>query len=122
MEKRKELTRAELDIMKILWQKSDLYLSDIMAAIEEPRPAYTTVSTIVRILVKKGFVTYKGHGKQHCYFPTLTKEEYAEDVMHRVKVNFFEGSVANMISFFACKESLSPAEREELRELINKED
>ncbi len=65
MEKSRELTRVELDIMQILWHKENLYLSDIIAAIDEPRPAYTTISTIVRILVKKGFVSYNGHGKQH---------------------------------------------------------
>ncbi len=122
MEKKKELTPAELDIMQILWQKDDLYLSDIIAEIDEPRPAYTTVSTIIRILVKKGYVSYKGHGKQHCYYPTITKEEYTERVMSRVKMNFFGGSVANMISFFARKESLSQSERKELRELIERED
>ncbi len=121
MDKSKELTRAELEIMQILWQKENLYLSDIISAIDEPRPAYTTISTIVRILVKKGFVSYKGHGKQHCYFPTVTKEEYTEDVMNRVSINFFGGSVANMISFFARKESLSKSERDEIRELIDRE-
>ncbi len=118
MKTNKELTRAELDIMQIIWCKENSFLSDIISAIPEPRPAYTTISTIIRILVKKGFIAYKTYGKIHCYYPTITKEEYTEEVMSRVKVNFFEGSVANMISFFAKKESLSEQERRELKELM----
>ncbi len=117
----KELTRAELEIMQILWLRDGQFLSDIISAIQEPRPAYTTVSTIVRILVKKGFVSHSGHGKQYCYSPTITKEEYTEAMMSRMKTNFFEGSVANMISFFARKEKLSQSEIEELIELIEKD-
>ncbi len=122
MENIKELTKAELDIMQILWSEKDLFLADIISKIPEPRPAYTTVSTVIRILVKKGFVVYKGYGKSFCYNPTITKEEYAESVMQRVKMNFFGGSVANMISFFAKKETLSQSEREELMGMLESDE
>lgn len=118
MANNKELTRAELEIMQILWNKSDVFMADIVASIPEPRPAYTTISTIIRILVKKGFVSFKSYSKMYCYFPLITKEEYAAEVMTRVKRNFFDGSVSNMISFFAKKENLSDKERAELLDML----
>lgn len=118
MKKGKELTRAELEIMQILWDKSNVFLSDIVGSIPEPRPAYTTVSTVVRVLVRKGFVSYKLYSKANCYFPTITREEYASEVMARVKKNFFGGSASNMISFFAKEETLTEKEKAELLELL----
>ncbi len=118
---KKELTRAELEVMQILWTQKDLFLSEIIKKVPEPRPAYTTISTIIRILVKKGFVVYKAYGKSFCYNTTISKEEYAAEVMQRVKMNFFGGSVAHMLSFFAKKETLSDSERQELKSLMEGE-
>ncbi|MFI3267289.1 MAG: BlaI/MecI/CopY family transcriptional regulator [Rikenellaceae bacterium] len=122
MEIIKELTKVELEMMKILWQTDKAFLSDIVNAIPEPRPAYTTVSTVIRILVKKGYVAYKQYGKIHCYYPLITKEEYAFFAMNRMKSNFFGDSVSNMISFFAKKEKISDAEKAEIVELLNSQD
>lgn len=122
MENTRELTKAELEIMQVIWANENIFLADIISKIPEPRPAYTTVSTIIRVLVKKGFVAYKGYGKSFCYHTTISKEEYTVSVMSRVKRNFFEGSVSNMISFFAKKERLSPEERAELMELLEKDE
>lgn len=103
----KELTRAELEIMQIIWKKEKVFLSDIINEIPEPRPAYTTVSTVVRTLVRKNFVVYKQYGKIHRYYPVISKEEYTKGVMKVIKKNFFDGSFSNMISFFAKKEKIS---------------
>ncbi|MFI3258689.1 MAG: BlaI/MecI/CopY family transcriptional regulator [Rikenellaceae bacterium] len=119
----KELTRAELEIMQVIWDDNDegQFLADIINKIPEPRPAYTTVSTIIRILVRKGFVTFKSYGKIHCYRATISKEEYASEVMGRVKMHFFGNSISNMISFFARREKLSESEKEELRAILDQE-
>ncbi len=119
MENIKELTRAELDVMQVLWSRENQFLADIIASMPEPRPAYTTVSTVIRTLVKKGFVTFTAYNKSFCYNPAITKEEYTSSVMQRVKMNFFEGSIAQMISYFAKKESLTAEERRELLEMID---
>ncbi len=118
MEKSRELTKGELEVMQVIWANENSFLADIVGAMPEPKPAYTTVSTIIRILVKKGFVSYKSYSKVHCYYSVVTKEEYTEDVIYRVKKNFFGGSISNMLSFFAKKESLTNEERAELMELI----
>ncbi len=122
MEKIKELTKAELDIMQVIWGADGLFLADIIERIEEPRPAYTTVSTVVRILVKKGFVDYKCFGKSNSYYALVTKEEYTFAMMNQMKLNFFGGSFSSMLSFFAKSEKLSKSELAELQELLNDND
>ncbi len=110
MEKNKELTRAELDIMQIIWQKGKTTVHGILDAIAEPKPAYSTVSTIVRILEKKGFA---GHDKipaskkTHEYHPVIGREEYTEQFMNGVLGNFFGGSVVQMVSFFTQRDNVS---------------
>ena len=114
----KELTKAELEVIQILWNKNEAFVNDIISDIEEPKPAYTTVSTIIRTLVKKGFVAYKSYGKTHQYYPIITKEEYTLSFMNRAKINFFDNSLTNMVSFFTKKEKLSDRERQELIRLL----
>lgn len=118
-EKKTELTKCELEIMQIIWEKDNVFLADIMEAIPEPRPAYTTVSTIIRVLVRKGFVSYKAYSKSHCYFAAITKEEYSFRLMKSLKRSFFGNSTSSMISFFTKKEELSQKEKDELIELLN---
>ncbi|MEG1886224.1 MAG: BlaI/MecI/CopY family transcriptional regulator, partial [Alistipes sp.] len=76
--KPQELTRAELEIMQVFWVKGEVVIHDILDQMPEPKPAYNTVSTIVRILEKKGFVSHKAYGKTYEYYPLLSKEEYAK--------------------------------------------
>ncbi len=118
----RELTRAEFDVMKSIWSGNEtMFMVDIVEGIEEPRPAYTTVSTIVRTLVAKGFVGYKSYSKVHGYFPLITKEEYSHLVVNKLRINLFRGSMAGMLSLFAKKEALSKEEREEIIELLKSE-
>lgn len=114
----KELTKLELQLMKILWKRNKGFVSDILGELPEPKPAYTTVSTIVRILVTKGFVDYEQIGKGHCYYPLISQEEYTNQFMRGVKNNFFGGSVSSLLSFFVKKEGLSETEREELQAIL----
>jgi BlaI family transcriptional regulator, penicillinase repressor len=97
----KELTKAEDQIMQILWQLEKGFVKDIVEQMPEPRPAYNTVSTITRILEKKGFVGYKAYGKTHEYFPLILKEKYSKFYLNNFLKGYFEGSFQNLVSFFA---------------------
>lgn len=113
-----ELTRAELEIMNILWERGHAFVNDILAEIDEPKPAYNTVSTIVRILEKKGFVGHKAYGKTHEYYPAVSKTDYAKGFMDSVLNNFFGGSVSQMVSFFSENRSISVQETDEILEIL----
>ncbi len=111
------LTRAELQVMEVLWSVGKACdVHEVVERYAEPRPAYTTISTFMKILSTKGFVDFKkGQGKQHLYFPLISKDEYTSRVMRDVKNSFFGGSVSSFLSFFLKEENLS---REELEELL----
>ena len=114
-----ELTRAELEVMQILWRIERGVVHAIIDEMEEPRPAYNTISTGVRILEKKGFVGHKAYGKTHEYYPTVTKEEYTSRYMTTVLDNFFDGSLSRLVSFFSSERDLSTEELDELMRIIN---
>ena len=119
-QKNQTLTKAELQVMEILWsigKACDVH--EVVERYAEPRPAYTTVSTFMKILSTKGFVDFKkGQGKQHLYFPLISKDEYTSRVMRDMKNNFFGGSVSSFLSFFLKEENLSQKELEELIEKV----
>lgn len=102
----KELTKAEDQIMQILWKLQKGFVKDIVEEMPEPKPAYNTVSTIVRILEKKGFVGYKAYGKTHEYFPLIAKEKYTRFYLNNLVKGYFNGSVQNLVSFFAKENKL----------------
>jgi predicted transcriptional regulator len=114
----KELTRAEEEIMQILWKIEKGFVKEIREHFPEPKPAYNTVSTIVRILQNKGFVDHEDVGKSHCYFPVISKQEYTKSFMKRMIKGYFSGSYKEMVSFFAKEENISAAELDEIRNMI----
>ena len=114
-----ELTRAELEIMQLFWQIERGVIHDLMEGMEEPKPAYNTVSPIVRILEKKGFVGHKAYGKTYEYYPLVSKEEYTNRYMQGVLHNFFDGSVSRLVSFFSAHQSISTKEVDEIMHLLN---
>ncbi len=116
---KKELTKAELEVMKVIWNTEPAFLADIYEQMPTPRPGYTTVATVVRVLCKKEFVIAEAFGKQHRYSSTITKEEYTHGVVDKLKFNFFNNSMMNMLSYFAQQEKITPEERAELIRLIN---
>lgn len=117
----KELTKAEEQIMQIIWEIKQGFIKDILDKIEEPKPAYNTVSTIVRILEKKKFVGYKAYGKTHEYFPLVAKEVYRNELMGNVVKNYFSNSFQQLVSFFTTDKQLSLKELEEIRVLLDDE-
>ena len=117
----KELTKAEEQIMQILWKLKAGFVKEIRDQLPEPKPAYNTVSTIVRILEKKGFVSYTAYGKTHQYFPLIKKDEYKQQTLKRLVKNYFSNSYGEMVSFFTRDENLSASELEEIVKIIHKE-
>jgi BlaI family transcriptional regulator, penicillinase repressor len=114
----KELTKAEEQIMHILWRIEKGFVNEIIDNLPEPKPAYNTVSTIVRILEKKGFVDHNAYGKTYEYFPTISKEKYTKNFLKGFVENYFSNSYQNMVSFFSKNESLSTKEMEEIIEML----
>lgn len=115
-----ELTRAELEIMQVLWAKGAVVVHDILDEMDEPKPAYNTVSTIVRILEKKGFVSHKAYGKTYEYYPLLSKDDYARRYMDTVLNNFFGGSVSRLVSFFSENKAISLEETDAILDMLKK--
>ena len=112
------LTKAEEQIMQYLWELDKAFLKDIVEKFPEPRPAYTTVQTVVRVLTKKKFIGYDTFGKTNHYYPLVSKKDYFRGHFKGVVNNFFEGSVSNFASFFTDDKDLSLSELEEMRQLI----
>lgn len=117
----KELTKAEEQIMQILWQLEEGFVKDIIEQLPEPKPAYNTVSTIVRILEQKGFVSHKAFGKTHQYYPTITKHEYTGFYMRGMVKNYFGNSFKNMVSFFAKEDKIDIKELDEIMKELKQE-
>ena len=113
------LTRAEEEIMRILWQLERAFVKDILAEMPEPKPAYNTVSTIIRILEKKEVVGYTAYGKTHEYFPLITEEEYKRFEMQNLMVNYFDNSLPNLVSLFVKENDLKSKDLDEIMKLIN---
>ena len=114
MSELKELTRAEDQVMQILWSIGRGVVRDIIEKMPEPKPAYNTVSTIVRILETKGFVDHKAYGKTHEYYPVISKEKYTRFYLNNMIRGYFNGSFQNLVSFFARDNKLDAADIEKL--------
>ncbi|MXV14421.1 BlaI/MecI/CopY family transcriptional regulator [Hufsiella ginkgonis] len=116
----KELTRAEEQIMQVLWQLEKAFVKDIIDELPEPKPAYNTVSTIIRILETKGFADHEAFGKSHRYFPLTSREAYKSFATEKLLSNYFESSVESMFSFFVKEKKIDLQEADEILKLIEK--
>ncbi|MEE8604614.1 MAG: BlaI/MecI/CopY family transcriptional regulator [Candidatus Aminicenantaceae bacterium] len=117
----KRLTKAEEQIMQILWDIDQGFVKDIIEHLPDPKPAYNTVSTIVRILEKKGFVSHKALGNSHEYYPTISKKDYTEAYLNSIIKDYFSDSFKEMVSFFTRDKDMNIQELEEIRKMINQE-
>jgi predicted transcriptional regulator len=113
-----ELTKAEEQIMQILWEKEKAFVKDIIDEMPKPKPAYNTVSTIIRTLERKKFVDHKSYGKSHQYFPIVKKNEYTKLFMKRVISNYFDNSFQQMVSFFSKEKDMNIKEVDEAIKLM----
>lgn len=116
----KELTKAEEQIMQILWQLNEAIVKDILDKIPEPKPAYNTVSTVVRVLEGKGFIDHKAYGNSHVYFPAISEADYKKFTFDKMMKNYFNDSYKSLVSFIADEKKLGVHELDELTKLIDK--
>jgi len=116
----KELTRAEEQIMQVLWQLKKGFVKDVIDILPEPKPAYNTVSTIIRILETKGFIEHTAFGKSHQYHPIVSREQYQNFATDKLLNGYFDNSVKRMFSFFVQKEKIDLKEADEIMKLIEK--
>ena len=107
--------------MHYLWKLEKAYLKDIVEEYPEPKPAYTTISTVVNVLVKKGFVEFETYGKAREYRPTISKEHYSKQSFNGLLNNFFDNSTKKFASFFTRQNELSVDELKEIRKLIDEQ-
>ncbi len=117
----RELTRAEEEVMQVLWQLKKGFVKDILERFDEPKPAYNTVSTIVRILQDKGFVGHKAYGRTHEYFPVVSKAEYSKSHLKTFVNDYFSNSFEKMVSFFAKEKGITIQEMEDIMKIMEGE-
>lgn len=117
----KELTKAEEQVMQILWQINKGFVKDILEEMPKPKPAYNTVSTIVRILEKKGFVAYTAYGKTHEYYPLISKKDYSSYFLKNFVGSYFGGSFHKLVSFFARENDMDIHEFEEMMKYVEQD-
>ena len=115
----KELTRAEEQVMHILWNNERGFVKDLLEDFPEPRPAYNTVSTICRILEKKGFVDHKSYGNSHQYFPLISRELYTKEYLNTFVDSYFGNSLEQLVSFFSKQNKVDIKEAEKIIALMN---
>lgn len=113
-----KLTNKEEEIMQILWKMEKGFVNDILEKMPEPKPHYNTLSTIVRLLEEKGFVSYKSYGKSHQYFPIVSLEDYRGEFVKDSIKKYFGNSVSNLVNYFVKEEKLTQEEISELMQLI----
>ena len=115
----KELTKAEEQIMQLLWQLEEAIVKDIIALMPDPKPAYNTVSTVVRVLEGKGFIDHKAYGNSHVYYPLISEAQYKKFTFDKMMSNYFSNSYESLVSFIADEKKLGVKELDELTKLID---
>lgn len=115
-----KLTNKEEEVMQILWTIGKGFVKDIMEQMPDPKPHYNTLSTIVRLLEEKGFVSYKSYGKSHQYFPIISLEDYRGVFVKDSIRKYFGNSVSNLVNYFVREEKLTENEIQELMDIIEK--
>lgn len=113
-----ELTKAEEQVMKVLWKLEKAFLKEIVDAFDEPKPAYTTISTVVRVLVKKGFIGFEAFNKSNQYHPKVSKSAYSKSHIKGLIGRLFNGSNTRLASYFAETDDISVQELEEIKLMI----
>ena len=116
-----ELTKTEERVMQIMWGLKKAFVKDIIEELpDDPKPPYNTISSVIRILVSKGYVNYKAYGKTYEYFPTISKAEYRKIKIQKIMSGYFGNSPASLVSHIVNEEKLSREEIKQLKDLIEK--
>ena len=117
--KTKTLTKAELNLMNIIWDRGQATVSDLVEVLPDPKPAYTTVRTVMQVLTRKQVLTFEKHGKANVYIPLLSRQEFLDNFMDETRDSLFQGSAKSFLSFFAKHEKISKRELEEILKEMN---
>lgn len=117
----KDLTKGEEQVMQVLWKIEKGFVNDVLEHFTNPKPAYNTVSTIIRILEKKGYIGHHAYGKSHEYYPRISKKEYTSRFFNGMMNNYFSNSYQSLVSFLARDKNLSIEDLEEIKKLMENE-
>lgn len=116
-----ELTKTEERIMQVFWDLKKAFVKDVIEQLQDdPKPPYNTISSVVRLLEKKGYLDHRNYGKTYEYFPTISKAAYRKVYLKKLLSGYFENSPASLMSFLVREEKLSQEEIDKLRDIINK--
>ena len=116
----RELTKAEEQVMLILWDMKEALVKEVIEKMDPPKPAYNTVSTVIRVLEGKGFVDHKAIGNTHIYFPVITEEQYKHFAFDKVMNNYFENSYQSLVSFLVKEKNMDMDELDALIQMAEK--
>jgi predicted transcriptional regulator len=116
-----ELTKAQEEILMVLWEIQEGAVADVVEKLPEPKPAYTTVATVIKVLEKKNYVGHRKYGNIHVYYPVVTKKAYAKHVLKHAYKGLFNNSLNQLVSFFVKEKDVSISELEELKKMIDQE-
>ncbi len=114
------LTNAEEQVMKVIWELERAFIRDLMKEFPDPKPAQTTVSTLLKRMIDKGFVGFRPYGNSREYYPLVSKSEYFSNQIGSIIKDFFNNSTSQFASFFADEADMTKEELEELREIVDK--
>jgi len=114
------LTNAEEQVMKLLWKLDKAFIRDLMNEFPDPQPAQTTIITLLKRMIDKGFVSYRQYGNSREYYALVSKSEYFSDRLNGMVKDFFNNSNAQFASFFANETDMTKEELEALREIVDK--
>jgi len=117
----KEITKAQEEILKAVWEIETGAVSDVVDRLSEPKPAYNTVATVIKVLESKGYIAHRTYGKTNVYYPLISKKEYAYHVAKEAFNGLFNGSLNQMVSSFVKNKDISVNELEELKQMLESE-
>lgn len=117
----KEITKAQEDVLKAIWEAGTGAVSDILEKLPEPRPAYTTVATVIKVLERKGYVAHRTYGKTHVYNALVSRKDYADNLIREAYTGFFNSSLNQLVSPFIKNKDISITELEELKKMLESE-
>lgn len=119
--KLQEITKAQEDILKVMWDLNEGAIADVLDRLPEPKPAYTTVATVIKVLEKKGYLAHKTFGKTNVYYPVVSKSEYTKSVLRSTITGLFNGSVNQLVSHFVKDKDVDLQELEAMKSMLEEE-
>lgn len=116
-----EITNAQQEVLRALWKINDGAVSDVLNQLDDPKPAYNTVATVIKVLEKKKYIAHRSYGKTNVYYPLISKKQYAQHMIGNSVKDFFNSSISQLVSAFVNQKEISINELEELKSLVDAE-